>query len=450
MNETTSSRSQKAPATAGKVERHISLSSRGARVQFEIAVALTSVIPLLALAYFATRGFWEEGRGFGVQEVLVGLVIFLVALGYGLLVKYPITVIKLRRYLENMVKGELPVEIRLDENEDDITSIQRCMNMILEQLRRRVEVLEKEQVRLETQLCQAQKLEAIGTLASGIAHEINTPIQFVSDNTKFLSETVLDILGLLDAYRQLRAECESGRLAPETLAEISRMEKSIDLDFVEKEIPAAIAQSLEGLTQAADIARALKDFSRMVHEDEKADTDINKAVTSSVTVSRNEWKYVAEVKTDFDPGLPLVSCFPGDIKQVLVNLVVNAAHAIGDVVAQNSAGKGRITITTRHDGETVVVSVADTGTGIPQAIREKIFDPYFTTKKAGKGTGLGLAIARSLIVGKHQGALTFKTEEGKGTTFEFRLPLATAGRPAAEESHGDDQPATAEAHIVCG
>jgi signal transduction histidine kinase len=449
MNETTRSRTKKVPATAGKAERRISLSSRGARVQFEIAVALTSVIPLLALAYFATRGFWEEGRGFGMQEMLVALVIVLVALGYGLLVKYPLTVIKLRRYLENMVKGELPSEIRLDDSEDDITSIQRCMNMILEQLRTRVETLEKEQVRLETELCQAQKLQAIGTLAAGIAHEINTPIQFVSDNTKFLSETVLDILGLLDAYRQLRADGECGRMTPETLAEITRMEKAIDLDFVEKEVPAAIAQSLEGLAQAADIARALKDFSRMVHEDEKTDTDINKAVESSVTVSRNEWKYVAEVKTDFDPGLPLISCYPGDIKQVVVNLVVNAAHAIGDAMAQKGSGKGRITITTRHDGEMAVISVADTGTGIPQAIHEKIFEPYFTTKKGGKGTGLGLAIVRSLIVGKHGGALTFKTEEGKGTTFEIRLPLSTADQRIAEESHVNDRSAPAEAHLVC-
>ena len=450
MKETTSGRSQELSGTVGTANRRISLSSRGARVQFEIAVALTSVIPLLALAYFATRGFWEEGRGMGVQELLVGLVIVLVALGYGLLVKYPLTVIKLRRYLENMVKGELPAEIRLDESEDDITSIQRCMNMILAQLRTRVETLEKEQTRLETELCQAQKLQAIGTLAAGIAHEINTPIQFVSDNTKFLSETVLDILGLLDAYRQMRAECEAGRLTPEVVAEIAALEKAIDLDFVEKEIPAAIAQSLEGLGQAAEIARSLKDFARMVHEDEKIDTDINKAVESSVTVSRNEWKYVAEVKTDFDPGLPVVSCFPGDIKQVIVNLVVNAAHAIGDVVKRNSKEKGRITITTRHDGEMVVISVADTGTGIPQAVRDRIFEPYFTTKRGGKGTGLGLSIAQSLVVGKHQGALTFKTEEGKGTTFEIRLPLTTSHRSTAEGSHGDDQHDAAEAHTVCG
>ena len=139
MNETTRRRSQEVTETAHASGKRISLSSRGARVQFEIAVALTSIIPLLALVYFATRGFWEDGHGIGAQELIVALVIALVSLGYGLLVKYPLTVIKLRRYLENIVKGELPAEIRLDDTEDDITSIQRCMNMILDQMKQKVE-----------------------------------------------------------------------------------------------------------------------------------------------------------------------------------------------------------------------------------------------------------------------------------------------------------------------
>lgn len=432
--------------------QRVSLSTKGARVQFEVAFALTSIIPLLVLAYFATRGFWEEGRGVGAYEVAVGLVILITGLGYALLIKYPLTVIKLRRYLEDMVRGKLPIQIQLDESEDDITSIEQCMNMILDEMKQKVEAMEQKQARLERELCQAHKLQAIGMLASGIAHEINTPIQFVSDNTRFLSETVLDILNLLDAYRQLRAECEVGNMATESVAKIAGMEKDIDLDFVEKEVPAAIAQSLEGLGQAADIARAMKDFSRMVYEDDKTDTDINKAIQTTITVSRNEWKHVAEVKTEFDPCLPLVPCFPGDIKQVLINLIVNAAHAIGDVTNLGEHEKGLLTVSTRYDGDAVLIFVTDTGPGIPKAIRDRVFQPFFTTKKGGKGSGLGLSIARSIVVDKHGGSLTFLTQEGVGTTFAIRLPLnaPVAVKPVHEEEmHNHGQPDSRKENLVC-
>lgn len=429
----------------------MSLSSRGARVQFEIAAALTSVIPLLALVYFVTRGFLVDGGGFGFQESALVLIIVLVGLGYALLVKYPLTVIRLRRYLEDIVRGELPAEISLDDSEDDITSIQQCMNMILQQLKKKVVALQEEQARLEMQLCQAHKLQAIGTLAAGIAHEMNTPIQFVSDNTKFLSETVLDVMGLLDAHQQLRAECEAGRATAESFARVSELERKVDMEFIEKEVPAAIAQSLEGLSHAAEVARAMKDFSRMVHDDEKTEVDINKAVQTTITVSRNEWKYVADVTTDLDPALPPVPCFPGDIKQVIINLIVNAAHAIGELKGPRSQEKGVIAISTRRDGDHVVIAVRDTGAGIRPEDRGRICEAFFTTKKVGKGTGLGLAIARSIVVNKHHGTLTFETEVGAGTTFVIRLPLDSVPKaPAEGEEDQDDRYVPAEAHLVCG
>ncbi|MBW2127660.1 MAG: hypothetical protein JRH08_18935 [Deltaproteobacteria bacterium] len=151
--------------------------------------------------------------------------------------------------------------------------------------------------------------------------------------------------------------------------------------------------------------------------------DLNHAIENTITVAKNEWKYVAEMETDFDPALPPVPCLPGELNQVILNMIINAAHAIADVMGDGSKGKGTIRITTRRDGNWAEIRISDTGTGIPEAIRDRIFDPFFTTKEVGKGTGQGLAIARSMIVDKHGGTIDFETQEGKGTTFIIRLPL---------------------------
>ena len=158
---------------------------------------------------------------------------------------------------------------------------------------------------------------------------------------------------------------------------------------------------------------------------------MNHAIDATITVSRNEWKYVAEMATDLAPGLPKVRCLPSEFNQVILNLIVNAAHAIGDVVRTAEGTKGVIKIGTRLDGSWVEIKVSDTGTGIPESIRHRIFDPFFTTKEVGKGTGQGLAIARSVIVDQHGGTLTFESEMGRGTTFVIRLPAgdsAVAGK----------------------
>ena len=176
------------------------------------------------------------------------------------------------------------------------------------------------------------------------------------------------------------------------------------------------------------IVQAMKEFSHPGTE-EKVETDLNRAIDTTITVARNEWKYVAEMLTDFDPALPPVPCLPGDFNQVILNLIVNASHAIAAVVGEGSQGKGTITVSTRHEGDWVEIRVRDTGTGIPEAIRSKIFDPFFTTKEVGKGTGQGLAIAHSVIVDKFGGTLTYETTVGKGTTFIIRLPLAPAPLP---------------------
>jgi PAS domain S-box-containing protein len=274
--------------------------------------------------------------------------------------------------------------------------------------------------RLEMDLRQAQKLEAVGGLAAGIAHEINTPIQFVGDNTHFLEGAFADLAKLLAKYHQLQEAAANGGTGRQLVEEVDEAEKTANLDFLMEEIPKALTQSLDGVTRVATIVRAMKEFA---HADrgEKVATDLNKALQSTLTVARNEIKYVADVETDFQ-DLPLVQCSGGDMNQVFLNLLVNAAHAIKDRGEVN-AQKGLIGVRTRREGDQVVISISDTGCGIPENIRGKIFEPFFTTKEVGRGTGQGLAIARNIVVEKHRGSLTFETEVGRGTTFHIRLPI---------------------------
>ena len=266
---------------------------------------------------------------------------------------------------------------------------------------------------LQRQLAQAQKLESVGQLAAGVAHEINTPIQYVGDNGKFLEEAFRDLMKF--AVAQPRCGDDASH------REAVGLDDGI-LEYLQQEVPKAITQLLEGVDQVARIVRAMKEFSHP-GPIEKAAVDINRAIESTIIVSKSEWKYVTDVTTDFDPELPLVPCVPGEFNQVMLNLIVNAAHAIADVVRE-SGGKGKIHITTRNAGNNVEIRVSDTGCGIPEDVRSKVFDPFFTTKPVGKGTGQGLAIAHSVIVQKHGGAISVESEPGRGTTFIIELPLA--------------------------
>ncbi|MEX2301864.1 MAG: PAS domain S-box protein [Bryobacterales bacterium] len=281
---------------------------------------------------------------------------------------------------------------------------------------------------MEAQLMLAQKMESIGQLAAGIAHEINTPTQYVSDNTRFLRDAFQDFKQVLDRFELLRAEARQGAVAPATLDQLDTFLADIDLAFLTSETPKAIDQSLEGLNRVAEIVSAMKQFSHP-DQDEPELTDLNKAIENTATVARNEWKYVAEVALDLDPELPAVPCLAGRFNQVILNLIVNAAHAIGDLVGDGSQAKGSIRITTRKTGGHVEIRVTDTGPGIPAKIRNRIFDPFFTTKQVGKGTGQGLAIAHNIIVEQHGGTIDLESEEGKGATFILRLPLTGNERP---------------------
>ena len=275
---------------------------------------------------------------------------------------------------------------------------------------------------LESQLAQAQKLESIGQLAAGIAHEINTPTQYLGDNIRFLNEAFKDVGLIHDQYRLLLEAVKSGNPVTELADTIDAATGRTDLEYLVQEIPKAISQSLEGIERITGIVRAMKEFSHP-GAGTKTDIDLNKAIESTITVARNEYKYVADVVTELDPSLPLVPCLPGEFNQVVLNMIINAAHAIGEKLKAGTETRGTITISTRVEGEFAAIRVKDTGNGIREEIRSRIFDPFFTTKEVGKGTGQGLTISHSVIVDKHGGTIDFETEPGRGTTFIVKLPL---------------------------
>ena len=281
------------------------------------------------------------------------------------------------------------------------------------------------------QLHQSQKLESIGQLASGIAHEINTPIQYIGDNTQFLKRSFVKIISLYEKYNQLLDDAERHNFNPELLSTIKDTIETNKIKYLVEEIPEAIQEALDGVDRVTSIVRAMKEFAHPSAK-EKTAIDINNIIESTITVCRNEWKYVADMQTDFDPDLELVPCLPGEFNQVILNMIVNAAHAISDLMGDGAQEKGVITIKTGMNGDWAEIRVSDSGSGIPEEIRSKIFDPFFTTKKVGQGSGQGLAIAYDVIVNKHGGTITCETEVGKGTTFIICLPTETS--PVKQET----------------
>ncbi len=275
--------------------------------------------------------------------------------------------------------------------------------------------------KMEEQLMQSQKLESIGQLAAGVAHEINTPIQFINDNTKFIQQSFDEMNKVVSSYVKLLVQLKKGKLSNKNITDRENELEDADVEYITEEVPKAIEQSIEGLEHVANIVRAMKDFSHP-GQVEKTLTSLNQVLETTVTVSSNEWRYVADIQLDLNPALPSVPCLQGEINQVFLNLIVNAAHAINDVVESKGGEKGVITLSTHIDDNWVEVRIKDTGKGIPENIRQRIFDPFYTTKEVGKGSGQGLAIAHSIIVENHQGQIYFESEMNKGTTFIIRLP----------------------------
>ncbi len=288
---------------------------------------------------------------------------------------------------------------------------------------------------LEHQLRQAQKLESIGQLAAGIAHEINTPTQYVGDNVRFLKDSFTDYSKALNKASGLVEMCRGQGLLPQAVGSVDLAFQVADIEYLDREVPRAFEQALDGVERISKIVRSIKDFAHPGSNNLQA-TDLNKAIESTITVASNEWKYVAEVVTDYDPTLPPVPCLASEFNQVILNMIVNAAHAISEKLGDGSLSKGEIRISTIYHEDSVEIRISDTGAGMTEDVRKRIFDPFFTTKEVGKGTGQGLAISHRVIVEKHHGTIDVISEPGIGTTFVIRLPLDYSDRPPLQSPSG--------------
>ncbi len=267
----------------------------------------------------------------------------------------------------------------------------------------------------ETQIRHLQKMESIGTLAAGIAHEINTPSQFVSDNLSFLRDSFGEIKPILAALKDLEGFSNG-------FEEFNKLIENTDIEYLQEEIPLAIDQSIDGVKRIASIVGAMRDFAHTGPKD-KVSADIHKIIETSITLSKNAWKYIAEIETNFEENLPSIICQPNDLNQVIVNMIVNSSHAMEDKFKDVENMKGKIEIQTTLSDNNIVILIKDNGAGMPEKVIKRIFDPFYTTKDVGKGTGQGLAIAYDIIVTKHGGDIEVSSEEGVGTEFVIKLPL---------------------------
>ncbi len=291
-----------------------------------------------------------------------------------------------------------------------------------EQILQRV-AMEKEKEKMQAQMLHTQKLESVGQLAAGIAHEINTPAQFLGTNMEFLDDSFQDVVSLIHEYQTLIKAVKNGQVRPELLKKMEQSVEELDWEYLAEEFPLTIKQSRDGVQRISKIVKAMKEFSHPGSK-EKTPVNINDILNTTLIVASNEWKYVAEIERDLAPDLPSVTCLADEMGQVFLNILVNAAHAIADSLGENPDGtKGVISISSMRDEEWIEVCIKDNGRGMAATVQEHIFDPFFTTKEVGKGTGQGLAIAYSVVTDKHQGTLSCESEEGMGTSFSIRLPL---------------------------
>lgn len=280
---------------------------------------------------------------------------------------------------------------------------------------------EKQRDELNTRLLHSQKLLSVGQLAAGIAHEINTPTQYAASNIDFLKESCKEVTSLMEKVAHHCQTLEQTHSTKNTQTVQSLLAEG-DWEYLSQEIPQALDQCQEGFRRIGTIVGAMKEFSHPAAR-EKAATDLNRVITTTIQICQNEWKQIAELTTNLDPDLPHLPCHADDMGQVFLNLIVNAAHAIHDrQTTQPSHEKGLIVISSWQAEGTVKISVADNGSGIDPEIRGKIFDPFFTTKDVNKGTGQGLAISHDVITHKHNGSIEVNSEPGQGTIFTITLP----------------------------
>lgn len=324
-----------------------------------------------------------------------------------------------KRMVEEIAIRE-EAERKLSEHLENLEEIIAFRTKKLEE-----EILERKQAiqdlkQTQLQLVHSEKLAGIGQLAAGIAHEINTPVQYIGDNVIFFKESFNDLEEYLERCDTLLEDIEN--ISTDLLTEkVAEYKEEFDLDFIKDEVPNSINQTLEGINRVADIVRSMKEFSHPGLK-EKTIVDLNKAIQNTITVSRNEWKYWANIETNLDPELPKVFCLAGEINQVFLNLVTNASHAIKESVEDTDQGKGIILIESKKRDDHVQISFKDSGAGIPEEIGKKVFEPFFTTKDVGEGTGQGLAICWSIVVEQHNGEIWFESDSA-GTSFYVSLPV---------------------------
>ena len=319
------------------------------------------------------------------------------------------------------IRDEHGVVVRYLSVSADITE-KREAELRRNEMATRLEDALRERDRAEVDLRLAQKLEAVGRLAAGVAHEINTPIQYIGDSVRFLQDAFEDMRKMIEAFRSEIDQVAGGASVGGVQKRMAVMEMACDIQFLEEEIPKSLQRTVEGIERVTKIVRAMKEFS---HPDgtKHEPADINHAIESTLIVSKNEYKYVSTVETELGE-LPLVVCDICELNQVFLNLIVNSAHAIESARKENSMG--RIWIKTRHVDEHVELIFGDDGCGISEEYLNKIFDPFFTTKEVGKGTGQGLAIVRAIIVDKHKGSVQVDSKPGEGAQFTLRLPIKSA------------------------
>ncbi len=276
--------------------------------------------------------------------------------------------------------------------------------------------------RLELELMETHKLESLGTLASGVAHEINTPTQFIGDNLKFLREAFDDLTAFVDTIEEKAEKAHAEKL------------EDLDWEFMKDEIPAALSEAVEGVSSIGKIVLSIKEFAHP-DDSETTETDMVKLIENAATVSRSQWRHSADLTIEADMEELVLPCYPGDVSQVVINLIVNAADAITEYsqTQDYNGGKGEISVSLTSDADNCIIKVRDNGPGIPMKSIRRIFDMFYTTKPPGKGTGQGLAICKSIVEIKHRGKLHVESEVGSGSTFIVKLPLKPGAAPEIEE-----------------
>jgi two-component system, NtrC family, sensor kinase len=385
----------------------------GVKTTAHVLEADPEIAVVICTAY-SDHGWDDMARAFGQTDRV-------------LILKKPFDTIEVRQLAHTLRRRwELGrhASLRLEEMEALVRKRTEELSAANEELRKEAAA----RARVEVELRLSHKLEAVGQLAAGVAHEINTPVQFASDSVHFLCDALADFAQVLEKYRALQRAVVAGTPAQEAAVEVARAEEQADLPYLIENVPLALERSLEGLNRVADIVRAMKEFAQPGHKEMTA-VDLNRAIDNTLIISKKEYKHVADVERDFGE-LPPVTCHISDLNQALLHIIVNAAHAVADVV-RGTENRGRISVRSRCEDDWVTIAIEDTGTGIAPAIRDRIFDPFFTTKEVGTGTGQGLSVARSVICERHGGELTFESELGKGTTFVLRLPVDGQQRPAA-------------------